>query len=67
MRIKVRAIENKRYMRLDPAGQAWGFFGWCVSSHTSLPELFDVVNRIVSCILRSGVHRMALWLFVGGL
>ena len=27
-RVKVRAIEDKRFMRLDPTGGPWGFFGW---------------------------------------
>ena len=25
---KVRAIEDKKFMRLDPVGGPWGFFGW---------------------------------------
>jgi twinkle protein len=28
VRVKVRAIEDKRFMRLDPPGGPWGFFGW---------------------------------------
>jgi hypothetical protein len=28
MYAKVRAIEDKKFMRLDPVGGPWGFFGW---------------------------------------
>ena len=28
VRVKVRALEDKKHMRLDPAGGPWGFFGW---------------------------------------
>lgn len=28
VRVKVRAVEDKKCMRLDPAGTQWGFFGW---------------------------------------
>ena len=34
-RVKVRAIEDKRYMRLDPSGGPWGFFGWSTVEDSS--------------------------------
>ncbi len=28
VRVKLRAYDDKKCMRLDPAGAIWGFFGW---------------------------------------
>jgi hypothetical protein len=28
VRVKARALEDKKFMRLDPQGGGWGFFGW---------------------------------------
>jgi len=39
VRVKVRAIEDKRLMRLDPPGGPWGFFGW----PTVAPDSEEVV------------------------
>lgn len=35
VRFKARAIENKRHMRLDPAGGGWGLFGWNLVPETA--------------------------------
>ncbi|EKX33854.1 hypothetical protein GUITHDRAFT_98228 [Guillardia theta CCMP2712] len=32
VRVKVRAIEDKKCMKLDPSGNIWGFFGWTTVS-----------------------------------
>lgn len=39
MRVKARAVENKRWQRLDPAGGRWGVFGL----HTVPANATDVV------------------------
>ncbi|KAG5191223.1 mitochondrial helicase twinkle [Tribonema minus] len=38
-RLKVRAVDNKAWQRLDPAGGRWGLFGW----HTVPPDATEVV------------------------
>lgn len=38
-RIKVRAVENKGWQRLDPPGGGWGLFGW----HTVPPDTQEIV------------------------
>ena len=38
-RVKVRAIENKSWQRMDPPGGGWGLFGW----HTIPPDAKEIV------------------------
>jgi twinkle protein len=38
-RVKVRAVSNKGWQRLDPPGGRWGLFGW----HTVPPEATEIV------------------------
>lgn len=38
-RIKVRAVHNKSWQRLDPAGGGWGLFGW----HTVSQDCKEIV------------------------
>jgi twinkle protein len=38
-RVKVRAVSNKGWQRLDPPGGRWGLFGW----HTVPPEASEIV------------------------
>jgi twinkle protein len=37
--LQVRAVDNKAWMRLDPAGGRWGLFGW----HTVPDDATEIV------------------------
>lgn len=56
-RIKVRALENKAWQRLDPAGGGWGFFGY----HT-----LDGTDKSQPIVLTEGEYdAMAVWQATG--
>lgn len=61
VRIKARAVENKAWQRLDPAGGRWGLFGL----HTVPERAVEVV--VTEVRLEDGGNGLFLFVLAGAL
>eukprot|EP00934_Nitzschia_sp_Nitz4_P003292 Nitzschia sp. Nitz4//scaffold73_size107353//30756//34545//NITZ4_004311-RA/size107353-processed-gene-0.20-mRNA-1//-1//CDS//3329557449//3282//frame0 len=58
-RIKVRAVQEKSWQRLDPAGGGWGLFGW----HTVPPDATEIIlteGEYDAMAVHQGTGRLAV-------